>query len=178
MKDKITVIYDDTFDNDKFEETRRYLFDEQAEEENWLTPDDVPDLKIFSELHYQYNSDWEFFAQEMKRLLENNTYIITGTCGRWNGPAEGGKFLHSFSDLNSVIGHLDSMKIFDKNGHLYINGYHHDGFDSYEIKKLTKKGYDFARSYGFDHDRKLHFTIMHNNLFSALPKLSQILFGA
>ena len=55
-----------------------------------------------------------------------------------------------------------------------IEGYHHDGHDRYEIKQLTKKGYELARSYGFDKDRHLHNTIMNCNIFSKLPRLATL----
>ena len=109
-----------------------------------------------------------------KQLLQKNDCLLVGVCGRWNGPAEGGKFISNFYDLMSVIGHLDYYKITDCNGHLIIEGYHHDGCDRYEIKQLTNKGYELARSYGFDTDRKLHKTIMNCNIFSRLPRLAAL----
>ena len=178
MKDRINVIYDSIYDNERFEQTRQFLFDEHAEEENWLLPADVPDAMIFEHLNFEDQADWDYFEAEMKRLLEKNCYLITGTCGRWDGPARGGQFIRSFLDLQNVIGHLDYLKIFDKNGHLYINGIHHDGSDSYEIKRLTRKGYELAESNYFAHDKKLHDTIMKNSFYSALPNLSEELFGA
>lgn len=178
MKDRISVIYNNVYDEKEYEETRQCVFDEYAYEKGWQTLEDVPESFIQREFETQEETDWDRFEKEMRRLLQKNCYLITGTCGRWNGPAEGGAFIQNFSDLRKVIGHLDYLKIYDKNGHLLISGYHHDGFDSYEIKKLTRKGYDFAKSHGFDHDRTLHSTIMKYNLFSALPRLSEEMFGA
>ena len=177
MKDKISVIYNNVYDENEYEETKRYVFEEYAYEEGWQTLEDVPESFIQREFEAQEETDWDRFEEEMRKLLQKNCYLITGTCGRWDGPAEGGAFIQKFSDLRKVIGHLDYLKIFDKNGHLLISGYHHDGFDSYEMKKLTKKGYDYARSYGFDHDRKLHSTIMKSNFLSALPRLSKEIYG-
>ena len=69
------------------------------------------------------------------------------------------------------------MKFYDKDGHFYIRGYHHDGSDFYEMKKLTKKGYELANNNYFAHDRELHTTIMKFNLFSTLPRIAERLYG-
>jgi hypothetical protein len=72
---------------------------------------------------------------------------------------------------------LDYIKVIDENGHLKIYGYHHDGSDSYELKKLTKKGFEFADRNYFARDRQLHQTIMNNNFYSALPRIAERLYG-
>ena len=177
MKERIRVIYNNVYDQNEYEETKRYVFEEYAREKGWGTPEDVPETFIQREFEAQEESDWDLFEEEMGKLLQENCYLLTGTCGRWDGPVEGGTFIRKFSDLKRVIAHLDYLKIYDKNGHLFISGYHHDGSDFYELKKLTKKGFTLAESYNFAHDRKLHSTIMRTNFYSALPRLSKTIFG-
>lgn len=36
-----------------------------------------------------------------------------------------------------MIQHLDNIKVIDRNGHLIIEGYHHDGSNHYELKRLN-----------------------------------------
>lgn len=120
---------------------------------------------------------WQDISYELKREFEKNYYLLVGTCGRWDGKAKGGKFISSYADFQSAIAHLDYIKIYELNGHLYIDGYHHDGSDFYELKKLTDKGYEFASSNYFAHSRTLHNTIFNNNFYSKLPRLSQVMYG-
>ena len=86
---------------------------------------------------------------------------------------DGGKFITSLSELLSVMRHLEDFRIIDRNGHFIIEGSHHDGSDRYELKKLTRKGYELANNNYFANTRKLHTTIMKSNLFSALPHFAE-----
>lgn len=177
MKTKTTVLYNDT-EPTSFESMRNYLFNEYAEQERWESLDDIPDCLVYYEIDEERRHDWEAFVAELDSMFDEDCYLLTGVCGRWNGPAEGGKFIHSTQDLLDAIRHLDYIKVYDENGHFLISGYHHDGSDSYELKKLTKKGWEFAYNNYFAHDRYLHTTIMKNNFFSKLPRMAERLYGA
>ena len=58
-----------------------------------------------------------------------------------------------------------------------MEGFHHDGHDCYELKRLTDKGTEYADRHGFAHDKTLHQNIMKNNFYSALPRLAGVIFG-
>ena len=176
MKTKTTVFYNDT-ETESFEATKNYLFETFAEEEGWESEDDIPDCVVYHEMDENRRREWDDFRADMEYIFEKDSYLLTGTCGRWDGPAQGGKFIHSFDDLLDCIRHLDYVKFYDENGHFYIYGYHHDGSDHYELKRLTSKGYEFADRNYFAHDRELHTTIMTTNFFSALPRLAERLYG-
>ena len=168
------VLYDSTHYSDRYAETQQELFERFAEEYDWDFIEDVPVDMIHDEMNFHEELDYQYFKEKFTQLLNRGRCLLVGTCGRGNGPAKGGKFIHSFGDLLSVIQHLDYLKITDVDGHLYINGYHHDGSDSYEIKQLTRKGSQYADSNYFAHSRKLHETIMQNNFFSKLPRLATL----
>ena len=176
MKKKTTVLYNN-IDTRDFENMREYLFETYAEEEGWESIDEIPDCVVKHELDEEERREWDNFICDMDYVLSKDAYLLTGTCGRWNGPAEGGKFIRNTDDLINCICHLTYMKVIDEDGHLKIYGYHHDGSDSYELKKLTKKGYEFADRYYFARDRQLHRTIMNNNFYSALPRIAERLYG-
>ena len=177
MKTKTTVFYDDN-DVQSFSSVKNYLFETFAEEEGWENESDIPDCLVHHEMDETRRREWDNFRADMEDVFENNVYLLTGTCGRWNGPAQGGNFIYSFNDLLECIHHLDYVKFYDKNGHFYIFGYHHDGSDRYELKKLTSKGYEYADKNHFAHNRQLHTTIMNCNLYSALPRIAERLYGA
>ena len=174
---KSYVFYDDTADYEAYDDVRAYLFDLHGEDNGWETADDVPDNWIYDEISEQNNADWRELLHDLGRVFKEDCYLLTGTCGRWCGPAQGGKFINSTDDLLACIKHLDKVKFYEQDGHFYIDGYHHDGSDHYELKRLTKKGYEFADRNYFAHDRQLHTTIMQNNFYSALPRLANRLYG-
>lgn len=171
---KELVLFDNTNYSERFNETREFLFNQYAEENDWESQDDVPDDMIQDEMSFQEEIDYHYFKDKFTQLLKAGYCLLVGTCGRWNGPAKGGKFITDFRDLSSAIQHLDYLKITDKNGHLYVEGYHHDGSDSYEIKQLTRKGFAYANNNCFAHSQKLHEKIMNNNFLSRLPHLADI----
>ena len=154
MKNKEITIYDnyDCFDRKK--EVREFLFNEYAEENEWNSPEDIPDEIVWDELDMQDRIQWDDVKYKLSALFEKNVYILTGTCGRWYGERSGGSFIRSVNDLLSCIEHLDYIRIYDKNGHLYIHGSHHDGSDDYELKRLTHTGYEVANNNYFAHDRQ------------------------
>ena len=172
--DKIIKFYDDTSDYSLLEETRQFMFDTYGENEGWESLDEISDSLVYYELNELHKLEWIELKLYLDDLFENNTCIIKGICGRWNGPAECGRFVNSTDELLGFLNHLDNVCFYEKNGHFYIDGYHHDGADRYELKKLTKRGLEYADSNYYAHDRKLHENIMSYNLFSALPYFSRL----
>lgn len=177
MKNREITVYDNYYSLDREKTVREYLFDDYADEKGWNSPEDIPDERVFDEMDFQDREQWDDIKTELAILFSKNIYLLTGTCGRWNGPAQGGKFIRSVNDLLSCIDHLDYIRIFDRNGHLYIHGSHHDGSDDYELKRLTGKGCELAYNNCFAHDRRLHNTIMSSNFYSALPRYAQRVYG-
>ena len=173
MKTKETILYDSYYSSEKENDARQYLFDEYADKEKWTSPQDVPDYRVFRKIEMQYEIAWKGIKFDIEKLYKSDYFLLTGYCGTWHGNMEGGKFINSLSELLSVIQHLDDFRIIDRNGHFIIEGSHHDGSDRYELKRLTRKGYELANNYYFANVRKLHRTIMKNNLYSGLPHFAQ-----
>lgn len=173
-KNTETILYDNTRDYEKYDEIRQCLFNEFADYQDWLLPSDVPEKMIQEEIATLNSNDWEYLEYKLKEMFKSGYYLLTGICGRWNGPQNGGKFINSYGELMRCIEHLDGLKVSDNNGHLFFDGYHHDGHDHYELKKLTQKGYDYAESNYFSNCRKVHQTIFNNNFFSCLPRLAAL----
>ena len=174
MKKYEYVLYNNYDYSENYDSAREWLFATRQDDFNWETEDDVPEKMILDEMSFLEESEWAYFKSKCEELLSNGDCLLTGTCGRWNGPAQGGKFIRSFHDLVSCIEHLDYLKIIDRNGHLIIEGYHHDGSDSYELKQLTRRGREYARQYDYARDERLHTTIMNLNFYSKLPRLASI----
>lgn len=173
MKTKETILYDSYYSEEKENDARQYLFDEYGDEEKWNSPQDVPDYRVFREIEFQDDMCWDEIKFDLEILFKSDYFLLTGYCGTWHGNMDGGKFINNLNDLLSVLQHLDDLRIIDRNGHFIIEGSHHDGLDRYELKRLTRKGYELANNNYFANDRTLHNTIMKNNLYSGLPHFAQ-----
>ena len=102
MKKKEITLYDNYPNIEKENETRAFLFEVYADEENWKSPEDIPDNRVWDEIDFQDREAWHDVKDELQTMLSKNVYLLTGTCGRWNGPASGGKFIRSVNDLLNV----------------------------------------------------------------------------
>ena len=173
MKD--FIIFDSYYDTNRYREARKRLF-ELYPEEKWTSTEDIPEQRLLEEIELQDNELWQDIIDCFNALFDDDCYLLTGYCGSWRGKLEGGKFIKSTDDLFDVLQHLDDIRIIDRNGHLIIEGSHHDGSDRYELKKLTRKGYELANNNDFANDRKLHNTIMNTNFYSALPYFTKALY--
>ncbi len=173
MKTKETILYDSYYSYEKENDARQYLFAEYGDEENWNSPQDIPESRVFREIEQQDDIAWDEIKFELEILFKNDYFLLTGYCGTWHGNMEGGKFINTLSELLQVMQHLDDFRIIDRNGHFIIEGSHHDGSDRYELKRLTRKGYKLANNNYFANTKELHNTIMKNNLFSGLPHFAQ-----
>ena len=177
MKPKEITIYDSYYSLERDAEMRDWLFELYAEEEGWKSVDDIPNHRVYDALNDQDYGDWLETKIALESIFEKDYYLMTGYCGTWRGRFAGGVFIHSMSDFMSAISHLEDIRIIDRNGHLIVEGSHHDGSDSYELKRLTHKGYELADNNYFAHDRELHKTIMNNNFYSALPHFAKRVYG-
>lgn len=135
---------------------------------------DIPPHDIENALYWLDFEEWNNIQAELEILFKQDNYLLTGYFGSWKGSLASGKFIREFRYLQKVLSHLEYIRIIDRNGHLIIEGPHHDGSDYYELKRLTKKDTELASYYNFeDEQRKLHTTIMQSNFYSALPNFAK-----
>ncbi|MBO4535143.1 MAG: hypothetical protein J5755_04330, partial [Clostridia bacterium] len=62
MCKKITVLYDDTFSQERDEQVRDYLFCTYAEDNEWDSPSQVPYAEIEREEQFVNEDDWRYFT--------------------------------------------------------------------------------------------------------------------
>ena len=177
MKKKEIILYDSYYSSEKEQETRDFLFDSRADDEGWKTKEEIPDKLVFDEMEFQDSISWSDLKENLEPFFEHGYFLLTGYLGSWRGRLDGGNFIRSLNDLLTVIQHCDDIRMIDHNGHFIIEGSHHDGSDRYELKRLTRKGYELANSNYFAKDRKLHTTLMNNNFYTALPHFAEQIYG-
>lgn len=104
-----------------------------------------------------------FFAGEPSDMSSfinpdgNNTIMVHGSIGRWDGTSTGYDF---FEDLDDVLRGFSSpfkdceiTRIWDENGHLFIHGAHHDGGVEVELRQLTRKGMEAYDAVAYPDER-------------------------
>lgn len=108
------------------------------------------------------------------------TYLAVGTVGRWNGTFKGGFIFHSFQELLNKVGKdCDYFKLYDVNGHFYMQSSHHDGTNLVEVKVLTKRGEDYYQNWEYGSDGRTE-AVCHKQLFnrySVLPNYMHTMYG-
>lgn len=150
-KTKEIVLYDDTENYKKFDETRDFLFEVYADENGWACKENIPDDEVYKEIDFQNQETWRDLKDALENSFKTRYYLMTGTCGRWNGNFDGGTFITCYRDFQSMIQHLDNIKVIDRNGHLIIEGYHHDGSDRYELKRKIIYLFDSTQAKNFEY---------------------------
>lgn len=66
--------------------------------------------------------------------------VAVGYDNVWYGHFRGGKVLKDVNDLLGVFSSCDRIKIWQDKEGFHINGYHHDGINSAEIRIINNRG--------------------------------------
>ena len=83
---------------------------------------------------------------------QNNSYILVGTCGCWNGEQHI-VFEEIYDSVYEAIKHtfIQSQEgfkvILGKYGKLNVITSHHDGVNDFEIRQLSDKGYEMHQNW-------------------------------
>ena len=156
MKAKERIIYDNTqLDTD----SAREEFIERTGEE-------PTEEQIWDEYYRLLEFDWDNAKMELKKVFDNGTFLAVGTCGMWYGNFAGGFLFSSFDELMNKLTDCEYFKIWDENGHFFIEATHHDGTHSLEIKKVTKRGKEYFDNWEYNWDDKRSEREVHRKMFT------------
>jgi len=109
------------------------------------------------------DDDWYLMAELLEEQLTNlfnnkqddKQYVITGILGLWDGKYKcySEKVFTSLKDaIDECRQGVDDIIIYEeKYGKLFVDGLHHDGRNTYEIKELSKKGIKMKEN-GYNRD--------------------------
>lgn len=157
------VFYDNYNTQPLEDEIRAYLFDEYCESRGWETENDVPEELVWDYVEGDLDAQHDDLVQLLSKMFDQHTYIIVGTCGRWDGRYRRGRIITRYADLSRMLDHLDYLRIYeDDNGDLHIDGEHHDGSDDYHIRRLTQQGDELLQENNFETERELHYELFEN----------------
>ena len=148
-----------------------------------LTREDITTEMICDEWYVQEDF---WFEDEFSALIEffkDKKIICFGSVGRWDGTFKGGEIFESFEDAYyRMTKDCDYVKIYEEDGHLYIQCSHHDGTNNFEIKILTEKGEDYYNNWEymiFPNDAR-NEEYIHNQIikrYSKIPRYCKSMWG-
>lgn len=169
------------FNNYDFEEEEIIKFILETNED--LTREDVTDNMIYEEWCWQEQVWFEDAFLTLVKFFDGKKIICFGSVGRWNGTFRGGEIFESFEDAYyRMTKDCDYVKIYEEDGHLYVQCSHHDGTNNFEVKVLTDKGEDYYDNWEymiFPNDAR-NEEYIHNQIikrYSRLPRYCKSMWG-
>ena len=164
-KSRKVTLYSNEITEEKIEDARQYLLDENGEEPT--------DSEVMSLVYSDEDFNWYDFKNICKKYFDTHNFVVKASLGRWNGRFDSGKILTGgWDDFCGIIQNYDNIEIVDNNGHLEIIGTHHDSRDYFEIRELTRKGDEYADGYHYDKSESEDAEAVWNNFHSRLPRLA------
>ena len=180
---KRRLIYSNFFGEFNTEEyAREWLFEEYCNDPelagvNWESVDDIPDEMVWKELSHQDEISWEDAQYELEKFFDPGYWILQGSFGLWWGRPRGGFIFDSFKEMAKAWNNCDYIRLYDENGHFYIDAAHHDGTNCYEVKRLTEKGREYIENHKWDPDEEVHDVVFNSNIYSGLPHYAHKVWG-
>ena len=148
---------------------------------NGVEVENITEEKIWEEIYFIDSINWEEEKERLVDFFKNNTWILQGYTGRWNGNYKGGFIFTDFEEMfDRVTKDCDYIHIYDENGHLFLKCSHHDGTNLYEIKKVTEKGINYIDRWEYDWNDKRTEEYVHNKVmerYSTLPHFAHTIYG-
>ena len=90
--------------------------------------------------------------------------LAVGSAGLWYGRVAGGTFLtvNKPEDLFYIVSNCDDVKVsVEPEDGLTVTGYHHDGTNTYVVRKLTEAGLKFRE----ENEDEMSPRILHAKIF-------------
>lgn len=176
MGRKDVIRFFDNYDTDFFctEDDARELIMEYDDGE-YESKDDVPYDKVWDMIKQTEEFAWNDFKEEINECMNNATYLLYGTVGRWNGRGKGGTFVKTVEDIVNGFGKdCNYFNFYEQNGHFYVECSHHDGTNFAEMKRVSDKGMEYYRNNEYDKDdEELHDTMWNSNFMTSLPHFGE-----
>ena len=122
-----------------------YMIDAMTYAEDEAGNEEADVTRIAQDMCY---ADWEdFYYPILAKYFDSHNCIIDGVAGRWDGRYYGGTVVESAREFSDLLADCYYVEIYEDKNCIEIDGYHHDGRISMEIRELTGKGYDWYKNY-------------------------------
>lgn len=166
----------DKHGNNAIDYAKQELFEEDIDGV-YQSIDDVPEEYAIDKAHRNNEFEKDVFIYEFSRFIDDyidKTYsgpefLAMGTFGRWDGNYPSGGTINDAYDIFDMVSECVDVTIYDKDGHLYIKGCHHDGNCFWELKQITTYGKDFLWRHDYDDRYITHKKMFNSNFYTKLP---------
>lgn len=171
---KINIIYDN-YDLTVYRENAIESLKEQGNEK-------PSENEIMDEINFFQNLNWNDERERLEDFFNTGClWILQGISERWTGCHQAGTVFSNFAKmLQQATKDCDYMKIYDQNGHFFIETTHHDGTNFYEVKKITEQGEKYFQNWEDNYNDKRSEEYVHTQLmnrYSVLPRFAQAVYG-
>lgn len=130
-----------------FDEYKKCMLEEGKEK--------VLDEYVWFRIGDVQGEDWDNAKRQLEDDFNDSQVLVVGTTGRWDGNFPAGKLCKSIGDaLSEALVNCEYQKVWYEKGHLYLEGTHHDGTNTYEVKKVTDKGLDYYDNWNYSQDSR------------------------
>lgn len=171
------------FDNYDVNVWYDYAVENIIENERYSEKEEIPETEIWDEVAFLQQLNFDDEMEMMKSFFEGKTLLVCGNVGRWNGSFPAGKVIE-FDELCNCWNDCDYIKIYDENGHFFIQASHHDGTNVFEVKILTEKGADIWDRWNYYesnwenlNEREVHEKLWKNAKYTHIPHYAREVFG-
>lgn len=150
----------------------RELLKEERPDEN------ITENEIWDKIYELTATDFDDEHERLRDFFTGHGYfLLRGTVGRWNGNHAAGYVFSNFDAMfYKATKDCDYVKMWDENGHFYLQCSHHDGTNLFEIKRITDKAFNFIEN--TDKPMKeAHTIVWNNNFLSSLPHYVHTVYG-
>lgn len=176
---KERVIYNNYNLCDMYDDAKDFLINECGYDEEEISED-----AIWQEVYFNDEHNFDDAHYELKHFFDGNGYfMLRGYVGRWDGRVAAGYVFDDFDDMfYKAVKDCNYVKIWDEDGHFYLQCSHHDGTDTYEIKRINERAYDFIDKWNYSWSDKrteeeIHDIVWNSNFFSSLPHYAHTVWG-
>lgn len=169
------VLYSNYYGWISEDEIKQYLWD--CEYIDHL--DEATNEMIYNTMYELERMYWDDISYELKHLFDKgNTWLLTGSIGRWDGSYRGGYIFNTFEEFCKCLEDCAYVEITDNKGHLEIKCSHHDGTNFYEVKRVSDFGCEWYDNHSWDmHEEELHKKMWNNNFMTSLPHFARDVYG-
>lgn len=118
-----------------------YTQEEMKEWKRNTEAETIDDIFMMESLNWEF----DYLMDEIRHSnLKNEILAVNGVLGLWDGKhtikEEKGNLEHL---IKKCVGHQDNFEIFEENGKIRINSYHHDGTNEFVITRPKGKAISF-----------------------------------
>lgn len=102
---------------------------------------DMMDNIIYNRINEYIEMDYDYLKEQLFGIC--GTFALIGTVQTWNGKHDiQPKVIENINELFKIMSKYDDVTITENNrGKVFIDLYHHDGCNRFELVELSNKGY-------------------------------------